>query len=46
MRKHNDANVIAIGQDFLSFDEVQKSIEIFLKTQYLGYIINIDFHRY
>lgn len=35
MREHNDANVIAFGQDHLSLEEVFESIDIFLNTKFL-----------
>lgn len=39
MRKHNDANVIAFGQDFMKYDDVKRRLDIFLNTNFLG-----DYH--
>lgn len=36
MRVHNDANVIGFGQDFMSYEEVEKRVDIFLMTDYAG----------
>ena len=36
MRVHNDANVIAFGQDFMTYEEVEKRVDIFLKTEFAG----------
>lgn len=36
MREHNDANVIAFGQDHMSWEEVAERVQIFLNTEYLG----------
>lgn len=36
MRQHNDANVIAFGQSFMSPDEVKRRMDIFLSTDFLG----------
>jgi ribose 5-phosphate isomerase B len=35
-RKHNNANVLALGAKFLSFDEVKRAIDIFLGTEFEG----------
>lgn len=39
MRKHNDANVVAFGQDYMRYEDVERRLEIFLNTAYLG-----DYH--
>ena len=39
MRKHNDANVIAFGQDYMMYDDVKRRLDIFLNTDFLG-----DYH--
>ena len=39
MRKHNDANVIGFGQDYMKYEDVEKRLEIFLNTAFLG-----DYH--
>ena len=36
MRLHNDANVIGFGQDFMSYEEVEKRTDIFLTTGFAG----------
>lgn len=36
MRVHNDANVIAFGQDFMSYEEVERRADIFLTTEFAG----------
>jgi ribose 5-phosphate isomerase B len=33
-REHNDANVIAIGARFVTFDEMKQAVEVFLKTPF------------
>ncbi len=35
-RRHNNANVLCLGARFLSLDDVKKSINIFLKTNFEG----------
>lgn len=35
-RRHNNANVICFGQDVLSFDVVERSLNVFLTTQFEG----------
>ena len=35
-RAHNDANVIALGAKFLSTDEAERLVEIFLTTEFDG----------
>ena len=36
MREHNDANVIAFGQDFMDFDDVKRRTDIFLNSKFLN----------
>lgn len=36
MREHNDANVIAFGQDHMQYEDIEKRLEIFLNTDFLG----------
>lgn len=36
MREHNDANVIAFGQAFMRYEDVEKRTEIFLTTEFSG----------
>ena len=36
MRIHNDANIIAFGQDYMTYEEVEKRVDIFLKTEFAG----------
>ena len=36
MRIHNDANVVGFGQDFMTYNEVEKRLDIFLETEYAG----------
>lgn len=36
MRVHNDANVIGFGQDFMTYEEIEKRTDIFLKTDFAG----------
>ena len=36
MRIHNDANVIGFGQDFMTYEEVEKRTYIFLTTDFAG----------
>jgi len=35
-REHNDANVLCMGARFVSFEEMKKAIDIFLKTKFDG----------
>jgi RpiB/LacA/LacB family sugar-phosphate isomerase len=35
-RQHNDANVLAIGADFMGMDLIKDCIETFIKTEFLG----------
>ena len=39
MRKHNDANVIGFGQDYMEYEDVERRLTIFLNTDFLG-----DYH--
>ena len=34
MREHNDANVIAFGQDHMGYKDVEKRVDIFLSTPF------------
>lgn len=36
MRIHNDANVIGFGQDFMTYEEVEGRVDIFLTTDFAG----------
>lgn len=36
MRLHNDANIIAFGQDYMSLEDVIKRVKVFLDTDFLG----------
>ena len=36
MRVHNDANVIGFGQDFMTYEEVERRTDIFLSTDFAG----------
>lgn len=36
MREHNDANVIAFGQDHMLFEDMKKRLSVFLNTAFLG----------
>lgn len=36
MRVHNNANVIGFGQDFMTYEEVERRLDIFLNTAYAG----------
>lgn len=36
MRQHNDANMIAFGQKFMSYEEVEKRVDIFLNASFEG----------
>jgi ribose 5-phosphate isomerase B len=39
LRKHNDANVIAFGQNHMKYEDVEKRLNIFLHTDFLS-----DYH--
>lgn len=41
MREHNDANVIAFGQDQMQYSDIEHRLDIFLHTEFLG-----DYHRF
>lgn len=36
MRVHNNANVIGFGQDYMTYEEVEKRLDLFLSTDYAG----------
>ena len=36
MRQHNDANMVAFGQSFMSVVDAKRRMEIFLETEFLG----------
>ncbi len=36
MREHNDANVIAFGQDHMGYKDIQRRTDIFLSTEFSG----------
>ena len=36
MREHNDANVIAFGQDHMRYSDIERRLDIFLGTSFLG----------
>lgn len=36
MRAHNNANVIAFGQDFMGYEDVERRADIFLTTEFAG----------
>ena len=36
MRVHNNANVIAFGQDYMSYDDVERRVDVFISTAYAG----------
>lgn len=36
MRVHNDANVIGFGQDYMTYEEVERRLDTFLSTEYAG----------
>ena len=36
LRQHNDANVVAFGANFMSYDEVQRKTDIFQSAAFLG----------
>ena len=36
MRVHNDANVIGFGQDFMTYEEIERRTDIFLTTDFAG----------
>lgn len=39
MREHIDANVVAFGQDEMSYHDIEKRVDIFLQTDFAG-----DYH--
>lgn len=36
IRMHNDANMIALGQSFMTYEEVERRTMLFLNTDFLG----------
>ena len=36
MREHVDANVIAFGQDHMNYEDIERRVDIFLNTSFLG----------
>lgn len=36
MRLHNDANVIAFGQKYMAYNDVERRVDIFLNTEFEG----------
>lgn len=36
MREHNDANVIAFGQNHMDYADVERRVDIFLHTDFIG----------
>ena len=36
MRVHNDANVVGFGQDYMTYEQIEKRTDIFLATDYAG----------
>lgn len=40
MRQHNNANVICFGQDYMEYADVERRLDIFLNTDFLG-----DYHN-
>lgn len=36
MRQHNDANVICFGQDYMAYEDIQRRLDIFLHTDFIG----------
>lgn len=36
MRQHNDANVIAFGQKHMDYEDVERRVDIFLKSEFVG----------
>lgn len=36
MREHTDANVIAFGQRFMSYEDMERRTEIFLRSKFMG----------
>ena len=36
MRQHNNANVIAFGQKFMKYEDVERRVDIFLNTEFEG----------
>lgn len=36
MREHTDANVITFGQRFMSYEDIERRVDIFLTTDFMG----------
>ncbi|ORU01445.1 Ribose 5-phosphate isomerase B [Anaerovibrio sp. JC8] len=36
LRQHNDANIVAFGANFMSYEDVKRRVDIFLSTKFLG----------
>lgn len=36
MREHNDANVVAFGQDQMAYEDIERRLDIFLKSDFAG----------
>lgn len=36
MREHNDANVIAFGQNHMTYEDVERRLDIFLQAEFVG----------
>lgn len=36
MREHNDANVIAFGEEHMQYEDVERRVGIFLKAEFIG----------
>ena len=36
MREHNDANVIAFGQKHMNYSDVERRVDIFLRSHFIG----------
>ena len=40
MRQHNNANIICFGQDYMKYVDIERRLDIFLNTDFLG-----DYHK-
>jgi len=36
MREHNNANIIAFGQDYMDYSDIERRVDIFLNAQFNG----------
>lgn len=36
MRQHNDANMVAFGQKHMSYEDVERRVDIFLSAEFIG----------